>query len=94
LAFHSRTPFWTFIYKQIFVSLLIGFFSSLVIGTETLIAGYPPFLGLTIATATLIAFLTATSVPVRVPHLLQKSGQVPANGTGPYATIIQDILSS
>jgi magnesium transporter len=50
-------------------------------------------LALAVALAILIAGSVATTVGLLLPWLLQRSGRDPAFGSGPVATIIQDVAS-
>jgi magnesium transporter len=50
-------------------------------------------LGISIAAAILVAGGVATTIGLLLPWLLQRMGSDPAFGSGPVATIIQDVLS-
>jgi hypothetical protein len=50
-------------------------------------------LGLSVAAAILVAGGVATTIGLLLPWLLQRLGSDPAFGSGPVATIIQDVLS-
>jgi magnesium transporter len=50
-------------------------------------------LGAAVAVAVLAASTIATIVALALPWLLQRSGKDPAFGSGPLATVIQDLLS-
>lgn len=50
-------------------------------------------LGLSVAFAILVAGAVATSIGLLLPWILQRMGTDPAFGSGPVATIIQDVLS-
>jgi magnesium transporter len=54
--------------------------------------GSPP-LAVAVATAIVVAGGTATSIGLLLPWLLSRLGVDPALGSGPVATIIQDVLS-
>ena len=73
--------------------LLIG----LVLGAITLPAVWLAFgdwqLALAVTVALLAAGGVATSIGLILPWLLQRLGTDPAYGSGPLATIIQDVLS-
>jgi magnesium transporter len=50
-------------------------------------------LGLAVATTVLAAGITATAVGIGFPAVLARLGRDPAFGSGPLATIIQDVLT-
>jgi magnesium transporter len=50
-------------------------------------------LALAVATAVLVAGLAAAGIGLLFPWLLSRFGLDPAYGSGPVATIIQDVLS-
>jgi magnesium transporter len=50
-------------------------------------------LGIAVAAAIVVAGSMATTIGLFLPWLLQRSGSDPAFGSGPVATIIQDVLS-
>jgi magnesium transporter len=50
-------------------------------------------LGISVAAAILVAGTAATTIGLLLPWLLQRMGSDPAFGSGPVATIIQDVLS-
>ncbi len=50
-------------------------------------------LGVSVAAAILVAGATATTIGLLLPWLLQRMGSDPALGSGPVATVIQDLLS-
>lgn len=73
--------------------LLIG----LVLGALTFPAVWLAFgdlaLAMAVTTALLAAGAVATSIGLLLPWLLQRLGSDPAYGSGPLATIVQDVLS-
>jgi magnesium transporter len=50
-------------------------------------------LGISVGLAVLAAGAAATSIGLLLPWVLQRTGSDPALGSGPLATIIQDVLS-
>jgi magnesium transporter len=50
-------------------------------------------LALAVALALLIAGVLATAIGLTLPALLERLGRDPAYGSGPVATVIQDVLS-
>ncbi|HSK05413.1 MAG TPA: magnesium transporter, partial [Kofleriaceae bacterium] len=50
-------------------------------------------LALAVASAILVAGSVATTIGLLLPWLLQRTGRDPAFGSGPVATIVQDLTS-
>jgi magnesium transporter len=50
-------------------------------------------LAVAVASAVMVAGATATSIGLFLPWILSQAGRDPAFGSGPVATVIQDILS-
>jgi magnesium transporter len=50
-------------------------------------------LGLAVALAIVTAGMTATTIGLLFPWMLSYAGKDPALGSGPVATIVQDVLS-
>lgn len=50
-------------------------------------------LGFAVAAAIVVAGMVATTIGLLLPWLLQRAGRDPAFGSGPVATVIQDVLS-
>ena len=55
--------------------------------------GSPAFIGLIMAISLFLTILTAVLIGVTIPFVLQKLKKDPAIGTGPFATILRDIMS-
>ena len=50
-------------------------------------------LGVAVAAAIVVAGTVATTIGLLLPWLFQRAGRDPALGSGPVATVIQDVLS-
>lgn len=79
--------------REILTGLIIGAFIAatffafaLVIWQDTRVAGV-------VSLALFISTSTATAVAMALPYLLARLGRDPAFGSGPLATVIQDLLS-
>lgn len=90
---HGLLPFGRMLKGEIGAGLLIG----LVLGAlavPAVLIGFGDFrLALAVGIAILIAGTIATTVGLFFPWLLTRFGADPAFGSGPVATIIQDVLS-
>jgi magnesium transporter len=89
----SRVSILSLVLSEIRTGLIIG-------STLAVLAFFPvwwwfdaPRLALAVALALLTAGVVATSVGILLPWLLSRLGRDPAFGSGPIATILQDVLS-
>lgn len=89
----SRLPLRRLLADELRTGLLIG--ATLAAGTfpAVAIAFNDVRLALAVSTAVLAAGGAATTIGLLLPWLLQKAGSDPALGSGPVATIVQDVLS-
>jgi magnesium transporter len=93
LATKAKFSFVAYSLKQVGVSLLIGFS---VWGVILLLSNFiwgSTILGLIVGLSLFIAILVATFFALVIPRVLDQFDTDPANGSGPFATIIQDLLS-
>lgn len=89
----SNTPIQNLIGSELRTGLLIG----LALGTLTIPFSLLMFhdlgLAVTVALSLITAGAAATTIGLGLPWLLKRMGKDPAFGSGPIATIIQDVLS-
>ncbi len=79
--------------KQLLVSFFIGIACWAVIGAISLIAWQDSLLGIVVGFAVFCSIIVATIFALGIPFLLVKFRKDPAIGSGPFTTIIQDMLS-
>lgn len=79
--------------REAVTGLLVGIFLAGVMYALVAIGWHEPRLALAVAAAVAVASLSATLVGMALPWLLQRAGRDPAFGSGPVATIIQDLTS-
>jgi magnesium transporter len=84
--------------KRVFrLEVLTGIFVGLLLGAATLPAVWLAFGSLDLAVALALALLgacgVATFVAMSLPWLMARTGRDPAFGSGPLATVVQDLLS-
>lgn len=89
----SRTRFSTILGREAFSGLLIGLILGGASFLVVLLAGYDLGIACTVSLTIVMAGMVATSIGLILPWLLWRYGKDPALGSGPLATIIQDILS-
>ena len=79
--------------REIITGLLVGvLLAALVLPTTLLIWGHLQ-IAVSVALAMLAACSIATAVAMLLPWLLNRLGKDPAFGSGPLATVVQDLLS-
>lgn len=89
----SRLSLGTLLASEVRTGLLIGL-TLAVLSFPLVILGFGDVrLGVAVAAAILVAGGVATAIGLVLPWLLHRMGSDPALGSGPVATIIQDLLS-
>lgn len=81
-----------YIFKEISVDLILGIILGLIITILTLLWSQPT-IALIVGLAVAINVLLAGTVAVLISWVLYKMRRDPAIGAGPFATVVQDILS-
>ena len=88
---------WTSLKKTFVRELLTGLLIGVILGSisfcAALIVGYEFKISLVVFLSIITAGAIATSIGLLLPSLLNKMGKDPAFGSGPLATVIQDVLS-
>jgi magnesium transporter len=89
----KKLSFWKYILKESFVGMGLGLISGAVLGVfaNHWLKSYA--IGLTIGLTMLINLTLAPVLAVVIPNLIYKRHIDPALGSGPVATIIQDLIS-
>jgi magnesium transporter len=89
----SRLPIGHLLADELRTGLLIGVtLASLAFPVVALAFG-DVRLGVSVSVAIVVAGAVATSIGLLFPWMLQRAGSDPAFGSGPVATIVQDVLS-
>jgi magnesium transporter len=81
------------LWQEMGTGLLIGAVLGSIAVAGVAVAFDDALLGLTVGIAILVAGTLATSIGLLLPWLLERLGFDPAFGSGPVATVIQDVLS-
>jgi len=79
--------------KQTAISVLIGGTCWAVIAGMSLVSEHFRSLGFIVGFAVFCAIIVATIFSIAIPYLLVRLNKDPAIGSGPFTTIIQDMLS-
>jgi magnesium transporter len=93
LVLTSKINMLTYALRQFFITILIGLLCGLVIWGIIHAFWNQSYLGFVIGLSGFIAITSSVITSLTVPYVLNSLGQDPANGSGPFATILQDILS-
>jgi len=93
IAFNPKLKITAYTIKQFFTTALIGVICSFLVWGLVSIFWRSAFLGLVIGLASFTAISSSTIIAVLVPYFLFLLKQDPASGSGPFATILQDLLS-
>jgi magnesium transporter len=79
--------------REILTGIVIGVVLALVFLPFAWIVGGALDVGIAVSIALLAACAVATAVAMALPWMLQRLGRDPAFGSGPLATVVQDVLS-
>ncbi len=93
LAINQKIQILFYSLKQLFVASLIGFSCAILIFILVFFGWQSSQLAQIISLSVFIAVIMATTISLLIPSILRKLKLDPAVGSGPFATIIQDILS-
>jgi magnesium transporter len=89
----SWSTFKQILKKEFFTGSLIGLIFGILSLGVILLTGFSATVAITVASSILAAGMLATTIGLFLPYLLQTFDMDPAFGSGPLATVIQDILS-
>ncbi|HRY36800.1 MAG TPA: magnesium transporter [Candidatus Magasanikbacteria bacterium] len=89
----GKADFSKYLHKEFSLGVIFGLIFGIVSGVVTLLWLRSNLLSLTVSIASFVAIATAPVVALLVAHAFQSANKDPAAGTGPIATVIQDMLS-
>lgn len=89
----SRRPVANLMMGELRTGLIIGVILAVISGLLILVLLGDPALAATIAIALVVAGALSTTSGLMLPWILARLGKDPAYGSGPVATIVQDLLS-
>lgn len=89
----GKAKFSTYIFKESILGIALGIIFGFLLGLFTLVWFRSFETALTVGLAMTVNTAIAPIMAVVVPMLLQKERSDPALGSGPFTTVLQDILS-
>jgi magnesium transporter len=88
---------WTTFKKILRREFITGFLIGLILGVISLpviiLGGFEPMIAVVVAISITVAGTLSTTIGLLLPWIILRLGKDPAFGSGPLATIIQDVLS-
>lgn len=89
----GRAKFSNYLHKEFLLGVIFGLFFSIFSGIVSLIWLGNNRLSLSVAVASFLSIASAPLVALLIAHTFQAMKKDPAVGTGPIATVVQDVLS-
>lgn len=89
----GRAKFSNYLYKELALGLIFGGIFGLISGGVAYLWLHDALLAISVSVSSFLAITTAPLVALLVAHTFQSVHKDPAAGTGPVATVIQDMLS-
>lgn len=93
LAIAARINFLQYVFKELRNDVFIATIVALLLFTANMFMGTALLTAIAVSTALFTAVSTALVTGIIVPYVLSRFRVDPANGTGPLATILQDMFS-
>ncbi|GIK83689.1 MAG: hypothetical protein BroJett025_03110 [Patescibacteria group bacterium] len=93
IAFNPKLDLVPYLIKQFITSSLIGLICWGIVLLLVSLFWNSFFIGLVIGLAIFVAMSLSTIVAIGIPYILTLKKQDPASGSGPFATILQDLIS-
>lgn len=92
LAVEKNFSFGTYLFRELSVALLISTALSFLLGAVISFI-HAPYLGIILGTSLFFTVIASVLIAIITPSVLTALGKDPAVGSGPFATIIRDIMS-
>lgn len=89
----GKAKFTTYLRKELILGLVFGLIFGIFSGIIVLLWLQNNLLALSVSIAAFTAITTAPIIALLVAHTFQSAHKDPAAGTGPVATVIQDLIS-
>jgi len=89
----ANIPLRRVVRRELITGLMVGLILAIIVGPLALLRWDRSDVAIAVALSVFAACSVATLVAMLLPGILQRLGQDPAFGSGPLATVVQDILS-
>jgi len=89
----GKAKFGTYLRKELALGMIFGLIFGICSGAICFLWLHENRLALSVSIASFLAIATAPMIALLVAHTFQSAHKDPAAGTGPVATVIQDMLS-
>ncbi len=93
LAVEGKIRLFSYLKKEALVTLGIALTLSLLVGAAILLLWQSPFVALTLTVAVFATIIAAVTIGVGLPYAFGQLKLDPAIASGPFATVIRDIVS-
>jgi len=93
IAFNPKINVLLYFFKQLITASLIGLSASIVIWLLVTVFWKSSYIGFVIGLSALTAISASTFIAISIPYLFSIFKKDPATGSGPFATILQDLTS-
>ena len=93
LAIDSRLDIWKYFLKEMKISLIIALILGLLLSAISFLWFGCWDMGIILGLALFLTVICACLIAILIPWLLQSLKKDPAIGSGPFATIVRDVLS-
>ncbi len=93
LATHTKIPFRKYFLRQLLTCFFLALFCSLFLFLVVAVGWATFYLAFVLSLSMLITIISASFFALAIPYSLNKFKVDPAFGSGPFTTIVQDILS-
>lgn len=91
-ALNNEVSFVNYLWKEVIVGTFMAAVLAVLLGIFVGLL-YEPFLGTVVGTALFFAIVISVKIAILIPWFLVRLHKDPAIGSGPFATIVRDILS-
>ena len=92
IAVEDKFSYVTYFIREMIAAFLIASVLSIILGIAITFL-HAPYLGVILGTSLFFTILASVIIAIVTPTVLIKLGKDPAVGSGPFATIIRDVLS-
>lgn len=92
IAVHNEVKFLSYLVKELRLGILLSLSLSIILFVLTTFL-YAPYIAAILSLALCITILSSIVIAISIPWILLQNHKDPAIGSGPFATILRDLLS-